>query len=293
MITHEMCWGNHRLDFNNRTLVMGVLNVTPDSFSDGGRFFSPEDAIAQGEKMAADGADILDIGGESTRPFSDPVNADEEIHRVVPVIKTLAKRVKIPISIDTTKAATARSAIAAGAAIINDVGALKRDPHIADVAAEAGVPVILMHMKETPRTMQVAPVYDDLITEISDFLQQAADRAVRKGISHSKIIIDPGIGFGKTLTHNCHLLRNLTAFGSMGYPILIGTSRKRFLRDLIKDGDLSDSSPALQSVETATHASVAAAAMNGAHIVRVHDVAGARVTLTIIDAINYGPLGKA
>jgi len=285
-----MYWGNHRLEFNNGTLVMGVLNVTPDSFSDGGHFFSHENAIAQGEKMAAEGADILDIGGESTRPYSDPVDANEEIRRVVPVIETLAKRVKIPISIDTSKAAVAQSAIAAGAAIINDVCALKHDPHMADVAAEAGVPIILMHMKETPRTMQVDPVYNDLIAEISDFLQQAANRAIEKGISQSKIIIDPGLGFGKTLRNNCHLLRELTAFHSLGYPILVGTSRKRFLRDLIKDMDSSDISPMLESVEVATCASVAAAAMNGAQIVRVHDVAGARITLTIIDAINNGSL---
>lgn len=286
MKTYNLVWGKHRLVLDKRTCIMGILNVTPDSFSDGGKFFTLDDAVAQGQKLFEDGADILDIGGESTRPFSDAVSAEEEIRRVVPVIENLAARISIPISIDTTRAGVARRAIQAGASIINDVSALRLDHGIADVAAEYDVPVILMHMLGTPKTMQTDPVYDDLIKEIKEFLKSAVDYAESRGISKSKIIIDPGIGFGKTVEHNLLLIKHLHEFKTLDVPILIGSSRKAFIRNILKDRTVKDINPDLPVVETGTQASVAAAVFNGAHMVRVHDVANTRVTLKIIDAIN-------
>ena len=286
MKTYSLAWGKHRLVLGKRTCIMGIVNITPDSFSDGGKFFTRDGAIAQGQKLFEEGADILDIGGESTRPFSDAVSAEEEIRRVIPVIENLAARISIPISIDTTKADVARRAIQAGASIINDVSALRLDHRIADVAAEYDVPVILMHMLGTPKTMQTNPVYDDLIKEIKEFLKNAVDYAVSKGISKSKIIIDPGIGFGKTVEHNLLLIKHLHEFRTLDVPILIGPSRKAFLRNILKDKTVKDINPALAVVETGTEASVAAAALNGAHIVRVHNVANTCTTLKIIDAIN-------
>jgi dihydropteroate synthase len=286
MKTYNLAWGKHRLVLGQRTCIMGILNVTPDSFSDGGKFFTLADAVAQGQKLFEDGADILDIGGESTRPFSEAVSAEEEIRRVIPVIENLAARISIPISIDTTKAGVAERAIQAGASIINDVSALRLDPGLAEVAAKYGVPVILMHMLGTPKTMQEDPVYDDLIKEIKGFLKNAVDYAQSKGISKSKIIIDPGIGFGKTVEHNLLLIKHLHEFETLGVPILIGVSRKAFIRNILKDTTLKDINPDLPVVETATQASVAAAVLNGAHMVRVHNVANTRTTLKIIDAIN-------
>ncbi|MGD9384183.1 MAG: dihydropteroate synthase [Desulfobacterales bacterium] len=286
MKTYNIAWGKHRLVLDKRTCIMGILNVTPDSFSDGGEFFTLNDALAQGQKLFEDGADILDIGGESTRPFSDPVSAEEEIRRVIPVIENLAERISIPISIDTTKAGVARRAIEAGASIINDVSALRLDPGLADVAAEYDVPVILMHMLETPKTMQADPVYDDLVKEIKAFLKNAIKYAESKGISKSKIIIDPGIGFGKTVDHNLLLIKHLHEFKTLDVPILIGPSRKAFIRNILKDAALKDINPDLPVVETGTQASIAAAVLNGAHMVRVHNVADTRTTLKIIDAMN-------
>lgn len=286
MKTYNIEWGNHRLVLGKRTCVMGILNVTPDSFSDGGEFFTLGDAVAQGLKLFEDGADILDIGGESTRPFSDEVSVEEEIRRVIPVIENLAARISIPISIDTTKAGVARRAIQAGASIINDVSALRLDHGLADVAAEYDVPVILMHMLGTPKTMQTDPVYDDLIKEIKAFLETAVDYAQRKGVSKSKIIIDPGIGFGKTVEHNLLLIKHLYEFKTLGVPILIGVSRKAFIRNILKDTAAKDINPDLPVVETGTQASIAAAVLNGAHMVRVHNVANTRVTLKIIDAVK-------
>jgi dihydropteroate synthase len=286
MKTFSLAWGKHRLILGKRTCIMGIVNVTPDSFSDGGKFFTLEDAVAQGQKLFEEGADILDIGGESTRPFSDEVSDEEEIRRVIPVIENLAARISIPISIDTTKAGVARRAIQAGASIINDVSALRLDHGIADVAAEYDVPVILMHMLGTPKTMQTDPVYDDLIKEIKEFLKNAMDYAESKGISKSKIIIDPGIGFGKTVEHNLLLIKHLHEFKTLDVPILIGPSRKAFIRNILKDKTVKDINPDLAVVETGTQASVAAAVLSGAHMVRVHNVANTRTTLKIIDAIN-------
>lgn len=263
---------------------MGILNITPDSFSDGGRFLALDKAIAQAERLAEDGADILDVGGESTRPFSDPVSEEEESRRVVPVIEAIARRLSIPVSIDTTKSGVARRAIEAGASIINDTGALKTDPEMAEIAAVSGVPVILMHMLGTPKTMQVDPVYEDLMQEIISFLTNAIDHAVSHGISRSRIIIDPGIGFGKTLEHNLSLIRNLDAFASLDVPVLIGPSRKSFIRTLLKTDSCAQ--PSDDNMETGTQAVVAASILNGAHIVRVHDVARSVATIRIMDALK-------
>jgi len=286
MKAFSLAWGKHCLDFGKRTCIMGVLNVTPDSFSDGGKFFSLDDAVAQGYKLFEEGADILDIGGESTRPFSNPVSEEEEILRVVPVIERLSRRIPIPISIDTTKAGVAEQAIKAGASMINDVSSLSFDPKMASIAADYAVPVILMHMLGNPKTMQIEPTYDDLIGEIKTFFENAIDQAENKGISRSKIIIDPGIGFGKTVGHNLLLIQRLYEFKTLKVPIMIGTSRKAFIRNLLKDNTAEEINADSAMVESGTQASVAAAILNGAHIVRVHNVANTRVTVKITDAIK-------
>ena len=286
MEAFSLAWGKHRLDFGKRTCIMGVLNVTPDSFSDGGKFFSLDEAVDQGYKLFEDGADILDIGGESTRPFSNPVSEEEEILRVTPVIERLSKRIPIPISIDTTKAGVAEQAIKAGASMINDVSSMRFDPKMASIAANYAVPVILMHMLGNPKTMQIEPTYDDLIGEIKAFFENAIDQAENKGILRSKIIIDPGIGFGKTVGHNLLLIQRLYEFKTLKVPIMIGTSRKAFIRNLLKDNAGEEINADAAIVESGTQASVSAAILNGAHIVRVHDVANTRATVKITDAIK-------
>lgn len=278
-------WNNHCLDLGSKTCVMGILNITPDSFSDGGHFYDHDLAVAQAEEMAEAGADIIDIGGESTRPFSDAVTLQDEKDRVLPVIEKLAKNISIPISIDTNKADVAKCAIEAGASIINDVSALSMDPEMAGVAAKYDVPVILMHMKGKPKTMQVSPEYDDLIGDIKSFFEDVVDHAVKKGISRSKIIIDPGIGFGKTLEHNLQLINRLDEFASLDLPVLVGSSRKAFIRNILKPAGVKDIDPMLPEVETGTQASVAASVMHGAHIVRVHNVVNTCATARIIDAV--------
>ena len=283
--SYRLEWGRHILELGRRTCVMGVVNVTPDSFSDGGRFLDAADAVAQGLRLAAEGADIIDVGGESTRPFAEEVWAEEEIRRVVPVIAELAGRIRIPISIDTTKAAVARRALEAGAAMVNDIAALRFDPGLAGVAAEFGVPLILMHMRGEPRTMQMTPRYDDLVGEIYSFLQDAAAAAERQGIPRSRVIVDPGIGFGKTPEHNLQLIRRLPEFASLDLPLLVGSSRKSFIRKLVRPEGEKDVSPDLPAVETGTQAAVAASIFNGAHIVRVHDVASTVATVKVVDAI--------
>jgi dihydropteroate synthase len=268
---------------------MGIVNVTPDSFSDGGIFFSHAAAVARAKKLIEDGADIIDIGGESTRPFSDPVPPAEEVRRVIPVIEKLAANGSVPISIDTMKAEVARRAIEAGASIINDISALRFDPQMAAVAREFEVPVVLMHMLGNPKTMQLAPAYDNLIGEITAFLRDAIERAEAQGISRSKLIVDPGIGFGKTVAHNLLLIKHLQSFAPLRVPILVGPSRKAFIRKLLKDEQREDLPPNLPIVETGTQAAVAAAVLFGAHIVRVHDVANAAATVRILDAIKNVP----
>ncbi|UCD33471.1 MAG: dihydropteroate synthase [Desulfobacterales bacterium] len=286
MRTYHLPCGKHTLILGEHIRIMGILNVTPDSFSDGGRFFTFDDAVAQGQKLFEDGADILDIGGESTRPFSDTVTAEEEIDRVVPVIEEIARRVSIPISIDTTKATVARRAIEAGASMVNDVSALRYDHEMADVVLEYGVPIILMHMLGSPKTMQVSPTYNDLLGEISAFLENAVEQAVKRGLLKSQIIIDPGIGFGKTVEHNLLLIKHLRKFETLDVPILIGPSRKAFIRQILKDQSVEDIKADLPVVEAGTQAAIAAAGLNGAHIIRVHDVARTRMTLKIVNAIK-------
>jgi dihydropteroate synthase len=286
MKSYNLSWGSHSLSLGNRTCIMGILNVTPDSFSDGGLFFSCDAAVAHGEKMAETGADIIDIGGESTRPFSEPVSIEEEGRRVLPVIEKLAKRVSIPISIDTTKASIAREAIESGASIINDISAMYRDPDMMGVAAKYGVPVVIMHMKGAPKTMQVSPHYEHLIKEIKEFLEKAIDRAEKNGIARSKIIIDPGIGFGKTVEHNLLIIKYIDKFKTLNNPILIGPSRKSFIRNILEGSHEGDTRLEMPELETGTQAAIAAAVLNGAHMVRVHDVAKARSTLELIDSIR-------
>ena len=283
MDSHTLQWNSHSLALGKKTLIMGILNVTPDSFSDGGDFFSFESAVEQAQKLIADGAHILDIGGESTRPFSEQVNIEEECRRVIPVIEAIAKHVSVPISVDTTKSEVAKQALDAGASMINDVSALRSDPLMAEMAAGYGVPVVLMHMKGTPKTMQISPVYDDLMGEITAFLDNRIQYAVDNGIPRQKIIIDPGIGFGKTMEHNLQIIKRLHLLEPLGVPILIGSSRKAFIRKLLSEGDIH---PQAAELKIGTQATVSAAAMGGAHIVRVHDVADTNSTLKIIDALR-------
>jgi dihydropteroate synthase len=242
---------------------MGVVNVTPDSFSDGGGFLLPERAIEHGLALAEAGADILDIGGESTRPGARPVGAEEELYRVLPVIEGLAARTRVPLSIDTTKLEVARVALEAGATIVNDVSALCFSPGIAELAAETGAGLVLMHMKGEPRTMQLDPRYEDLLAEVGSHLREAARRAEAAGVNHQAIVVDPGIGFGKTARDNWRLLAGLSDLAP-GYPVLVGHSRKSFL-------DPGGSRPPSDRLPQ-TLAAGLLAALNGAAILRVHDV---------------------
>lgn len=286
MPTYHLSWPGHSLLLGRRTCVMGIVNVTPDSFSDGGRFFSCDAAVDQGLRLVDEGADILDIGGESTRPYSDPVPEAEELQRVLPVIERLTGRIAIPISIDTTKAGVADRALAAGASLINDVSALRADPAMAEVARRRDVPIVLMHMLGAPKTMQVKPHYQDVVAEVCGFLEDAVARALAAGIPRERIVVDPGIGFGKSFAHNLTLIRNLDALMALGVPLLVGVSRKAFIRHLLKPPGAEDIDPEGPLVAIGTQAAVAAAVLKGAHIVRVHDVAQTRATLGIIDAIR-------
>jgi len=253
-----------RCDGSFRPLVMGILNVTPDSFSDGGQHADPADGIAAGLRMAAAGADIIDIGGESTRPYSAPVDTEQELARVLPVIRGLVGRVAVPISIDTSKAEVARQAIAAGAEIINDVTGLDGDAEMADLAARSAVGVCVMHMRGTPQTMQDDPVYEDVVGEIETYLQQRLRRCVDQGIDPQRVCLDPGIGFGKTHAHNLELLRATRRFTHLGRPILIGHSRKGFIGKLLGDPQADRDAGSL-----GVSLAVAAA---GAAVIRVHAV---------------------
>ena len=269
------------LDFSSRTLVMGVLNVTPDSFSDGGLFYDHERAIEHGMKLARDGADIIDIGGESTRPGSDPVPLEEEIRRVIPVIEALARELDVPISIDTCKAEVASRALDAGASMVNDVSALRFDPDMVRVVAERKVLVVLMHMKGTPKDMQLDPRYEDLISEILEFLEERVHFAESNGVPPEAIIVDPGIGFGKTVEHNLSIIKHLRRFKSLGKPVLLGTSRKSFIGKVLNVG--------VEEREEGTAATVVAGILNGADIVRVHDVAKILPAVRMADAIARAP----
>lgn len=266
------------LHLGRKTYVMGILNVTPDSFYDGERYNTLENAIDHALKMVEEGADIIDVGGESTRPGAHPVSEAEEIKRVIPVIKLLSKQIRKPISIDTYKAKIAEKAIDAGASIINDIGGLFMDKKMAKIAAEAKVPVIIMHKKGTPRTMQKYPIRKNVLPEILSSLRKSVSIALDAGVEEEKIILDPGIGFGKTLQQNLVILKRLQDLKSMGFPILIGTSRKRFIGTILK-------LPVQESLY-GTLATLAIAVMNGAHIVRVHDVREAVHVVTMCDAIR-------
>ena len=269
------------LPYGERTLVMGVLNVTPDSFSDGGEFFLLERAVAHAEQMIAEAADIIDVGGESTRPGSAFVSEGEELQRVIPVIERLATKSPVPISIDTTKSSVARAAIAAGAEIVNDISGLRFDPLIADEAARAKAGLVLMHSRGTPKDMQQLPPVDDIMSEVIGELRNSVLVAEERGVARDRIAIDPGIGFGKTLAQNVELIAKLDqlviAFAE--FPIMIGTSRKSFL------GKLLDNAPADQRLH-GTIASVVASVLNGAHIVRVHDVKAAVEAIKVADAVR-------
>ena len=269
------------LPYGERTLVMGVLNITPDSFSDGGQFLSPDRALTHAEQMIVEGADIIDIGGESTRPGSAFVSEEEELQRVIPVIEKLATQTSVPISIDTTKPSVARAALAAGAEIVNDISALRFDPLIADEAARAGAGLVLMHSLGTPKTMQQLPPVEDILTEVIAGLRESIAVAQKHGVAPESIAIDPGIGFGKTVEQNVELIAKLDQLASAfsGFPLLIGTSRKSFI------GKLLDGAPADQRIY-GTIASVAASVLKGAHIVRVHDVKAAVDAIKVADAIN-------
>jgi dihydropteroate synthase len=265
-----------------RTLVMGILNVTPDSFFDGGQFFHLESALGHARRLIREGADILDIGGESSRPGAQPVPEEEELRRVVPVIRAIRQESAVPISVDTYKAAVAEAALEAGANIVNDISALRFDSRMVEVVARAGVPVVLMHMRGEPRTMQQNPVYADVVREIKEFFAERIAFARAHGIE--KILIDPGIGFGKTVEHNLEILRRLGEFRELGCPILIGVSRKSFIGRLC--GTAENPLPPSERLE-GTIASNVIAVLNGAQIVRVHDVAAHKRALAIVDAICY------
>ena len=258
-------WPGGRLDFSAGCIVMGVLNITPDSFSDGGDFLDTQRAVEHGIKMAENGAAIIDIGAESTRPGSETVSADEQIKRVVPVIEKLTARIKIPISIDSKNYEVTKAALDGGASIINDITALN-DKRTAGLAAEKKVPVILMHIQGTPGTMQVEPRYKNVVSEVLNYLLSRAKTAQNKGIEKEKIFIDPGIGFGKILEHNIELLRNIDVFVNSGFRVLLGTSRKSFI------GDLTGKKIPKERI-FGTAATVAIAAASGVSVVRVHDVA--------------------
>src|SRR3989338_1524750 len=259
----------------NCTLIMGILNVTPDSFSDGGNFFSPEKAIAHAKQMAEEGADIIDIGGESTRPGSEPISVEEELRRVIPIIEVLLHEVKIPLSIDTMKPEVAEECLKRGVHMLNDVTGL-RNPKMVKIAAKYGVPTIIMHMQGERKTMQENPHYDEVADNIKSYLQAQAEQATKAGIS--QIIIDPGIGFGKTVGHNLLLLKNLSKFKELGFPVLIGPSRKSYLGKILG----SEVDDRLEG----TLAAVTVCVLNGADIIRVHDVKECKKAVVVAGAIT-------
>jgi len=275
-----------RLELGSDTCIMGVLNTTPDSFSDGGKFNTLETAVHQGIKLVNDGAHILDIGGESSRPFAAPVSEQEELDRIIPVIEILSKQIEVPISIDTVKSIVAKEALNAGAAIINDITAFEKDPAMADLAAKKNVPVILMHMRGTPETMQVNPSYDDLMLEITSYLESRASYVMEKGVDKKNIILDPGIGFGKTVEHNLVLINHLDKITDLGYPVLMGPSRKSFIQNILSKNNENPIGPNHIKAEYGTLAAVAASILNGSHIVRVHDVEKLKSFTAVIDAIR-------
>jgi len=274
----EMAAGSHALRFGGRTLIMGVLNVTPDSFSDGGDCDTLEDTCVRVREMVRAGADIIDVGGESTRPGADPVGLEEEAGRTIPLVEALAGEITVPISIDTYKSEIARRALDAGAEVVNDISGLRFDPEMIGLLAQRGAPVIVMHMQGVPRDMQKEPAYDDVVGDIVRFLRERAEAAVQGGVEAAKIMIDPGIGFGKTLEHNLEIIRRLDEFSSLGYPLVLGTSRKRFI------GAVLDRPVGERLLGTA--ATVAFAIARGVDVVRVHDVEEISEVVRMADALH-------
>lgn len=273
----------HPLALGRKTYVMGILNLTPDSFSDGGRYTTSGAAVAAAEAMVEAGADLIDLGGESTRPGAEPVPVDEELRRVVPVVERLAGLLPVPLSIDTTKPEVAEAALAAGAEVVNDISGLWAAPELAQVAAHHRAGLILMHRRGDPRTMQVAPAYDDLWGEVLAYLEEGVNRAAAAGIPRSRLVVDPGFGFGKTLDHNLELLRHLDELKVLGLPVLVGTSRKSFIGEVL-DVQVGE------RVE-GTLATLALAVARGADFVRVHDVSPAVRAVRMADAVVRGGAG--
>lgn len=264
-------------------LLFGILNVTPDSFSDGGDYFDPEAAARRAGVLLDEGANVIDVGGESTRPGSDPVPEEEELRRVVPVIrKILEARPETVVSVDTYRARTAEAALEAGARIVNDVTALRGDPRMIPLVADAGCPVVLMHMLGRPKTMQREPRYEDVVREVRDFLAERAEQAIAAGVDAGNIVLDPGLGFGKTLGHNLALLRHLGAIVGLGFPVLLGTSRKRFIGTITGAGEAKDR-------VFGTVATTVLGYERGASLFRVHDVRANREALAVAEAVRSAP----
>lgn len=272
---------NHSLETDKHAQVMGILNITPDSFSDGGKFVTEKQILSQVKTMVEAGADIVDVGGESTRPFAQPVEVDEELNRVIPAIQIIRQHYTIPLSIDTTKAEVARRAIEAGADIINDISALRFDQEMIAVVRDHNVPVIIMHMQGTPADMQINPEYGDVMTQTVAFLQERIDWATERGVNRDRIIIDPGIGFGKTVTHNLTILKHLADLKKLNCPILVGHSRKSFIGKIL-DNEADDR-------DMVSAALSAICIMSGASIVRVHDVGKTVQTVRLAEAILDSP----
>lgn len=266
------------ISFSDRPLLMGIVNVTPDSFFDGGRFLDPQAAVAHAWRLVEEGADLLDIGAESTRPGSVPVEETEERRRLIPVVTAVAKAVSVPISVDTSKAVVAKAAIDAGAVMVNDVTALRGDSAMVDAIVVSGVGVVLMHMQGTPQTMQKAPQYHDVVEEVEDFLAERVRFALERGVAKNQIMLDPGIGFGKTLAHNLDLLAQLRTFTKLGFPLLVGPSRKGFIGELVEQS--------VQDRAWGTAGAIALAVEQGAHVLRVHDVAGMKDVVKVAAAIS-------
>lgn len=275
----KLTWKNFSLDFSKKTYIMGILNVTPDSFADGGLYFDKSSAIERAYQIVEEGADIIDIGGESTRPGSEPISIKEELIRTIPLIEAISKKIKVPISIDTYKSEVAKVALDAGASMVNDISGLRFDPKMTDVVSEYKVPVVIMHIKGKPQDMQQNPVYDALIPEIIDYFRMGIIMATRAGVLEDKIIIDPGIGFGKTFDHNLEIINNLYEFTLLEKPILIGPSRKAFIGKILGDA------PATERLE-GTAAAVSISIINGANVVRVHDVKETVKVAKVADAVK-------
>ena len=277
--------GKRSYDLDKRTLIMGILNITPDSFYDGGKHFSVEDALEHALIMEKNGADIIDVGGESTRPGAIPVSKREEIQRITPVLKQLVDKINIPISIDTYKTDVARKALDLGADMINDISALQGDRNLVNMIADYNVPICLMHMKGNPKNMQISPIYDDVVKNIYHFLKERVEFALRSNIKKENIIIDPGLGFGKRtgggIEDNCVILKRLSELKVLGFPILVGTSRKKFIGNVCGGGDQLITEDRLEG----SLAAACIAVINGADIVRVHDVFETRRCIDLVDCV--------